>query len=93
MYACLDYVLALQEVPIFTQPKNKLLICTQAVSCFTAFADESKHVPKLYKKKYIDFQLSNRKWEQLKLLHEVMEVSNCIHVLYQVQMLTINDKS
>jgi len=93
MYACLDRALALQEVPTFTQPKNELLICIQAVSCFTALADESKHVPKLRKKKYIDFRLSNREWEQLKLLHEVMEVSNCIHALYRVQTLTINDRS
>jgi len=96
LYACLDRALTLQEVPIFTQlaeTENKLLICAQAVSCFTALADESEHVPKLRKKKYIDFRLSKLEWEQLKLLHEVMGVSNCIRTLYRVQMLTTNDRS
>jgi hypothetical protein len=38
-------------------------------------ADDSDDVPALHNKKYHQFLLSKDKWEQLKLLHEVIKVS------------------
>jgi hypothetical protein len=63
--------------------KNKLdlLIHIQAVTRFTQLADDSEDVPALRNKEYRDFRLSKDEWEQLKLLHEVMQVSHGIHIL------------
>lgn len=72
---------------------HNLLIHAQAVIRFTQLADESEDVPTLRKKKYRDFRLSKLEWEQLKVLHDVMQVSLCIHILSRVQTLTIDDRS
>ena len=77
MSACLDQALRLQLVRTYTPwaMQDGILIHAQVVTCFTLLADSSEDVPPLQKKKYRSFLLSKLKWEQLKLLHELMKVS------------------
>lgn len=51
----------------------------QAVTRFTQLADESDDVPTLRKKRYMDFRLLKTEWDQLKLMHEVLQVRDCCH--------------
>ncbi|PSS37546.1 hypothetical protein PHLCEN_2v622, partial [Hermanssonia centrifuga] len=44
-----------------------------AINKFCLVADVSKQVPKLRNKNYSDFAISNAEWEQLRLIHEVLD--------------------
>ncbi|SRR5216683_3191602 len=91
MSACLDQALRLQSVCTYTPwaMQDLVLIHAQVVMCFTLLTDDSEDVPPLQKKKkYRSFLLSKLKWEQLKLLHELMKVSHCCNFLRTLQMLS-----
>jgi hypothetical protein len=46
----------------------------QGVNRFVRLADDSDEVPKLRKRQYADFKLTNGDWLQLSLLHEALQV-------------------
>src|SRR5260221_12175689 len=71
------------SIHIASEDKLNLPTYPQAVTRFTQLADDSEDVPALRNKKYRDFRPSKDEWEQLKLLHEVMQVRHCIHMLYR----------
>jgi len=89
MFACLDRALKLQAVrthkPWATE--DLVLIHAQAVTRFTQLADNSDDVPALRNKEYKSFQLSRPEWVQLRLLHELMKVSQrwCFLRALQIQ--------
>jgi len=72
------------------------LIHAQAIMRFTSLADDSNAVPKLRNKKYSWFRLSKLEWDEIKLLHEVMQVCHCVvipHALLSLRMLTTSDRN
>lgn len=46
----------------------------QGVNRFVRLADDSDEVPKLRRRQYADFKLTNSDWLQLSLLHEALRV-------------------
>ncbi len=92
MFACLDQALTLKLVHTHKAWKDLVLIHTQVIAQFTLLADDSEDVPRLRKKTYHLFLLSKGKWEQLKLLHELMKVSCAaiFHALYKRWALSAN---
>jgi hypothetical protein len=46
----------------------------QGVNRFVHLADDSDEVPKLRKRQYADFKLTNSDWLQLSLIHEALQV-------------------
>jgi hypothetical protein len=46
----------------------------QGVNHFIHLADDSEEVPKLKKRQYSDFKLTQSDWMQLSLLHKALQV-------------------
>ena len=46
--------------------------------------DDSKEVPKLKNKSYLDFKLSRDDWDWLMLMYKVLHVSNITSLLLQL---------
>ncbi|KAG2067628.1 hypothetical protein BDR04DRAFT_1120349 [Suillus decipiens] len=48
-------------------------LITQGVNRFIHLTDDSEEVPKLKKRQYLDFKLTQSDWKQLSLLHEALQ--------------------
>ncbi|KAG2073688.1 hypothetical protein BDR04DRAFT_1010387 [Suillus decipiens] len=53
----------------------------QWVNCFICLADDSEEVPKLKKRQYLDFKLTQSDWTWLSLLHEALQFSSITYTL------------